>query len=94
MTPTPQLEPVSLDGEHLSLDDLEAVAHRGAPVEVRPAAREGVTWARRVVDEAVKRGAVVYGVTTGFGNFADVHIPPDRLRDLQLNLVRSHAAGV
>ncbi len=94
MTPTPQLEPVSLDGEHFSLDDLEAVAHRGAPVEVRPAAREGVARARRVVDEAVARGDVVYGVTTGFGNFADVHIPPDRLRDLQLNLVRSHAAGV
>jgi histidine ammonia-lyase len=42
----------------------------------------------------VDRGAVVYGVTTGFGNFADVHIPLDRLRELQLNLVRSHAAGV
>jgi len=94
MTPTPQLEPVSLDGEHLSLDELEAVAYGGAPVEVRSAAREGVTRARRVVDEAVARGDVVYGVTTGFGSFADVHIPPDRLRDLQLNLVRSHAAGV
>ena len=40
------------------------------------------------------RGDVVYGVTTGFGNFADVRIPGDRLRELQLNLVRSHAAGV
>jgi len=94
MTPTPNPEPVALDGEHFSLDDLEAVAQRGAPVEVRPAAREGVTRSRRVVDEAVARGDVVYGVNTGFGNFADVHIPADRLRDLQLNLVRSHAAGV
>ena len=48
----------------------------------------------RVVDDAVARGAVVYGVTTGFGNFADVVIPRDQLRELQLNLVRSHAAGV
>ena len=40
------------------------------------------------------RGQVVYGVTTGFGNFADVVIPVDRLRELQLNLIRSHAAGV
>jgi histidine ammonia-lyase len=47
-----------------------------------------------VVDEAVARHAVVYGVNTGFGNFADVVIPSDRLRELQLNLVRSHAAGV
>ena len=36
----------------------------------------------------------VYGLTTGFGNFADVAIPPERDRDLQRNLVRSHAAGV
>src|SRR5919108_532539 len=52
------------------------------------------TRARRVVDEAVARGEVVYGVTTGFGNFADVVIPREKLRDLQLNLLRSHAAGV
>jgi histidine ammonia-lyase len=53
-----------------------------------------VVRARRVVDEAVARHEVVYGVTTGFGNFADVVIPVARLRELQLNLVRSHAAGV
>jgi histidine ammonia-lyase len=53
-----------------------------------------VAAARRVVDDAVARGAVVYGVTTGFGNFADVHIPLGHLRELQLNLLRSHAAGV
>ena len=60
----------------------------------RASAREAVTAARRVVDDAVARGAVVYGVTTGFGSFADVRIPLDRLRELQTNLLRSHAAGV
>src|SRR5687767_14460256 len=59
-----------------------------------PAARGAVQRARRVVDDAVARKEVVYGVTTGFGNFADVVIPPDQLGQLQLNLVRSHAAGV
>ena len=58
------------------------------------AAREAVRASRRVVDAAVARGDVVYGVNTGFGNFADVHIPTDKLRELQVNLVRSHAAGV
>ena len=47
-----------------------------------------------MVDDAVARKEVVYGVTTGFGNFADVVIPHDQLGQLQLNLVRSHAAGV
>ena len=58
------------------------------------AARESVARARGVVDAAVARGDVVYGVNTGFGNFADVVIPRERLQELQLNLVRSHAAGV
>jgi histidine ammonia-lyase len=83
-----------LDGQSLTLGALETLARRGGTVALSPAAREAVTRARRVVDEAVAHGAVVYGVTTGFGNFADVVIPKDKLRELQLNLVRSHAAGV
>jgi histidine ammonia-lyase len=85
---------VRLDGAHLTLEDLESVARGRRPVAVDPAAREGVARARRVVDDAVAQQAVVYGVNTGFGNFADVVIPAGRLRELQLNLVRSHAAGV
>jgi histidine ammonia-lyase len=73
---------------------LESVAHGSRTVVLAPSARAAVERSRRIVDEAVARGAVVYGVTTGFGNFADVVIPKDKLRELQLNLVRSHAAGV
>jgi histidine ammonia-lyase len=83
-----------VDGSRLTLDGLEAVALRGRTIVIAPEARARVEAARRVVDEAVAAGRVVYGVTTGFGNFADVHIPHDRLRELQLNLIRSHAAGV
>ncbi|HEY7878881.1 MAG TPA: histidine ammonia-lyase, partial [Gemmatimonadaceae bacterium] len=46
------------------------------------------------VVEVLGRGEPVYGVTTGFGKLSDVAIPSDRLRELQVNLVRSHAAGV
>ena len=83
-----------IDGASLDLAGLEAVARGGRPVELHPDARKAVEASRRVVDAAVARGDVVYGVTTGFGNFADVRIPHDRLRELQVNLVRSHAAGV
>jgi histidine ammonia-lyase len=89
-----QTEALPLDGASLTLEALEDVARGGRPVAVAPPAREAVSRARRVVDEAVSRRQVVYGVTTGFGNFADVVIPVDRLRQLQLNLIRSHAAGV
>ena len=83
-----------LDGQNLALEDVESVACRGRRVAVAPSAREAVVAARRVVEDAVRSGRVVYGVTTGFGNFADVVIPPHELGQLQKNLVRSHAAGV
>jgi histidine ammonia-lyase len=83
-----------IDGGTLDLAGLEAVARDSREVVLSEAAREAVRASRRVVDAAVARGDVVYGVTTGFGSFADVHIPTDRLRELQVNLVRSHAAGV
>jgi histidine ammonia-lyase len=94
MTPSPSDDPVVIDGARLQLDELEAVAHGRRTVTLHPRARAEVERARRVVDGAVERGEVVYGVTTGFGNFADVVIPRERLRELQLNLLRSHAAGV
>jgi histidine ammonia-lyase len=49
---------------------------------------------RRTVENAIRRDDAVYGITTGFGRFADVRVPRERLRELQQNLVRSHAAGV
>jgi histidine ammonia-lyase len=83
-----------LTGADLRLADLVAVARREARAALSPAARRAMAASRRVVDRAVRRGASVYGVTTGFGRFADVAIPPDRIAELQRNLVRSHAAGV
>ena len=92
--PTLPQAAILLDGQSLGLPELEAVARDRLPVALAPLAREAVVRARAVVDAAVAKGAVVYGVNTGFGNFADVVIPKDELKQLQLNLVRSHAAGV
>ena len=85
---------LSIDGNRLTIDDLESVARGRRTVALDPVARDRVARSRRVVDDAVARGAVVYGVTTGFGSFADVVIPRERLAELQANLVRSHSAGV
>jgi histidine ammonia-lyase len=85
---------VVIDGQSLSLDDVVNVAVRGARVELSPAARAKMERANQVVTNLVSRNAVAYGVTTGFGKLSDVAIPPERLDELQVNLVRSHAAGV
>jgi histidine ammonia-lyase len=86
--------PILIDGHSLTLDDVVAVAVDGARVELAPAARLRMERAHGVVRELVTSGRVAYGVTTGFGKLSDVAIPADRLEELQVNLVRSHAAGV
>jgi histidine ammonia-lyase len=85
---------MELHGQPLSLTQIAAVALGTVPVEVSESARPAVLASRKIVDEIVARGAVVYGVNTGFGKLADMRVPPEELRDLQLNLVRSHACGI
>jgi len=85
---------VVLDGSSLTIDDVHAVAVHGASVSLAPSARERALESRSHIDAIVARGDVAYGVTTGFGKLSDVVIPPARLAELQVNLVRSHAAGV
>ena len=86
--------PVTLDGNSLTIGDVTAVAVARAPAALAQSARTRIGRTQAVVAELVRRNAVVYGVTTGFGKLSDVAIPPDRLAELQVNLVRSHAAGV
>jgi len=86
--------PVSIDGRTLTIAQVRMVAEDGAPVSVHPSALARMAVTRRVVEDIVARNEVVYGVTTGFGKLSDVAIPPDKLAALQVNLVRSHVAGV
>src|SRR5690349_6041455 len=85
---------VVIDGGSLRIEDVFAVAAGDATVKLSPFARERARATRRVVDELVERNTVAYGVTTGFGKLSEIAIPIDRLAELQVNLVRSHAAGV
>ena len=86
--------PITLDGHSLSIADVVAVARGVAPVTIAPQALASVAASRRAVETAVGRGDTIYGVNTGFGKLAHVRIKPDQARDLQLNLIRSHASGV
>jgi histidine ammonia-lyase len=85
--------PLQLTGHDLTIADVVAVARAGRPVTVDAGARERMTASRAVIEEVVASGATVYGVTTGFGDLADVRISPEQTAALQRNLVRSHAAG-
>src|ERR1700736_6530102 len=85
---------MQLNGQALTLPDIAAVALGDATVEVSPSARPRLLASRKVIEDIIARGAVVYGVTTGFGKLSDVRVPHGELRELQLNLVRSHACGI
>jgi histidine ammonia-lyase len=85
---------VILTGADLTVADVEAVARRGAGAELDPDARSRMEEARAVIDGLVADGALVYGVTTGFGDLASTFIEPAQAGRLQENLLMSHAAGV
>ena len=78
----------------LTIDEVIAVARGGAEVSLGAAARERIEAAHDVVAAVIAGEQVAYGVTTGFGLLATTHIPVDKVRELQENLVRSHAVGL
>ncbi len=87
------MQPILLDGHSLTLADLYAIAG-GHPVAIAPAAVASMAASRACIEGIIAEGRVVYGVNTGFGKLASIHIPNDELDRLQLNLVLSHACGV
>src|SRR3569833_2977291 len=88
------MEKLVLDGQALTLEEIDAVAVAGRPVEVAAGSLRRVAESRGLIERILGAGETVYGVNTGFGKLADVHIADDRLAELQINLVRSHAGGV
>ena len=85
---------MELNGEQISLVQLAAVASGGEAVHIADLARPRILASRKLIEQIIERDAVVYGVNTGFGKLADVRIGRHELRQLQLNLVRSHACGI
>ncbi len=85
---------ILLNGQPLSLEEIELVAAGKQSVGVHLDARERMKASRAVVEKILSSGKVVYGINTGFGRLSDITLPPEKLREAQLNLIRSHACGV
>src|ERR1700737_2407500 len=81
-------------GNDLSFEQLRAVALQHDSVSLHPSAIERMKASRAVVDRVVSSGATAYGINTGFGKLASVRISAEQVKQLQVNLVRSHACGV
>lgn len=83
-----------IDGDSLTLEDLVNVAVGEESVELSSESKEKVEASRKYVDKIIQNNDIVYGVTTGFGKFCNVNISSQDTRNLQVNLIRSHSAGV
>ncbi len=83
-----------IDGKTLTIDDVVEVGRFGRQVRIDPEAMKKVEASRQLVDAFVRDGKTIYGITTGFGKFSEVSISHEELKDLQRNLIPSHAAGV
>jgi histidine ammonia-lyase len=85
---------IALNGSSLTVEQLLSIADRAEPVALSADARDRVQASRAVVVRRAQSAEPAYGINTGFGSFADVKIAPGELETLQLNLLRSHAAGL
>ena len=90
------MKALHINGNDLTLEAVREVADLNArrPVLLDPDAREAVGRARAVVDTLVANNKISYAITTGVGKLSDVRIAGEQIRELQVNLVRSHAVGV
>jgi histidine ammonia-lyase len=87
-------QPLQIDGHNLALEEIEAVARRQKRVVISDSAERQIADSRAVVEKILAEHRVVYGITTGFGKFKDVFIPPKDSVRLQQNFLVSHAVGV
>jgi histidine ammonia-lyase len=85
---------LELAGQPLTLEQIARVAEGAMEVSLSPTVRERVEASRQVVETLLREKKVAYGINTGFGKLADIHIPEGEIDRLQINLVRSHASGV
>ena len=87
-------DPVELNGRNFTLDQLVEIARDGKTAAVSVNSEARIKKARALVEDWVKKGTRIYGITTGFGALSDVTISFDDTKTLQRNILLSHAAGM
>src|SRR5450756_1866417 len=85
---------IILDGTHLTIEQLTAVGRHGEKVELHPASLEKIKRCRAMLEEKVQAHEIMYGVNTGIGEFSEVVLTDDQVKDFQKYLIYNHAAGI
>ena len=85
---------IILDGNSLTIEELTSIKQIDTKVELSVASVKAINQSRKLVEEIVSSGDIVYGINTGFGALSNVTVAKEQLEQLQTNLIRSHACGV
>jgi histidine ammonia-lyase len=86
--------PVTLDGQHLKIEDVVKVARHGEKVELAAAARERIARCRGMLETKIVAHETMYGVNTGIGEFSEVALSDEQVKQFQRYLIYNHAAGI
>ena len=85
---------IKIDGNSLTIDQVIRIARFKEKVEINKQNKELIEKSAAVINSFIEENKVIYGITTGFGNFGNVIIPKQHIRDLQKNLLMSHSTGI
>jgi len=85
---------IVLDGGSLTIDKLVRIARHGETVELAPAALERIKACRAMLEDKIQAHEIMYGVNTGIGEFSEIVLNDDQVRDFQKYLIYNHAAGI
>lgn len=85
---------IIIDGESLKIDDVIKVARYKDRIELSASSKSKIMTSRKHLDNILRSEKIVYGISTGFGALKNVFISSKDRKQLQRNLVLSHAAGV
>src|SRR5512143_3710498 len=85
---------IVLDGSTLSIDNLVRIARDGDPVELDPAALDRIRACRAMLEDKLAAHETMYGVNTGIGEFSEIVLTDEQVRQFQRYLIYNHAAGI
>ena len=85
---------ITVTGKNLTIEDIVAVARHREPVELHPDARARIEKCRAFLDQRIEAREIMYGVNTGIGEFSEVVLDDEQVRDFQRYLIYNHAAGI
>jgi histidine ammonia-lyase len=85
---------IVLDGSHLTIDALVRIARDGEPVALDPGARKRIAACRVMLEEKIAAGEIMYGINTGIGEFSEIVLDDEQVREFQKYLIYNHAAGI